>query len=48
VVDVGGGHGELGGREERRRTRREEASFTDHVVIVASLAREAWASKKYL
>src|ERR1700733_8253279 len=35
MVDVGGGHGELGGGEERRRARCEEASFTDHGFIVA-------------
>ncbi len=32
VVDVGGGHGELGGGEQGRRAGSEEASFTDHVL----------------
>ena len=38
VVDVGGGHGELGGGEQGRRARGEEASFADHGFIVASPA----------
>jgi hypothetical protein len=36
VVDVGGRHGELRGGEKRRRARGEEASFADHVAIVAA------------
>jgi hypothetical protein len=39
VVDVGCSHGELRGGEERRRARCEEASFTDHDVIVAVSCR---------
>ncbi len=37
VVDVGGCHGELGGGEQWGRAGREEASFADHVFIVARL-----------
>src|SRR5690242_11979273 len=36
VVDVCGGHGKLGSRKERRRSRSKQASFADHAFIVVA------------